>query len=66
MWLIFARTVSIFPPKPFIFFILGGGGGGGGAPPTKSTHLRVLWAFKRNYAYAPLAHKNEDKITKNI
>ena len=60
MWLIFARTVSIFPPKPFIFFILGGGGA------TKSTHLRVLWAFKRNYAYAPLAHKNEDKITKNI
>ena len=61
MWLIFARTVSIFPPKPFIFFILGAGGGA-----TKSTHLRVLWAFKRNYAYAPLAHKNEDKITKNI
>ena len=58
----FCQNCVDFSPKTIHFFLFWVGGGGA----TKSTHLRVLWAFKRNYAYAPLAHKNEDKITKNI
>ena len=55
----FCQNCVDFSPKTIhFFFILGGA--------TKSTYLRVLWAFKRNYAHAPLTHKNEDKITKNI
>ena len=57
----FCQNCVDFSPKTIHFFYFGWVGGA-----TKSTHLRVLWAFKRNYAYAPLAHKNEDKITKNI